>query len=197
MAKGHLIRLRPFLRSRSLNNTLKAYLVGIFVDPAVTYGLSTIVLRVKDNNRLKAIQNTARRMILLLYSRRAKTVEELRKELPMRNLASLIQAKRLNLGKGLKMDKDSLILSLFESNFENGEIKEASHTRSWVLQLIKDAKEIWQEHSESWLLDSKASSKFEMINARIDWWEKGNMMFSVATQTATDVSPQQRRCEDS
>lgn len=35
-------------------------LVELFIDPLVTYGLSTIVLSVKDNNILIALQNIAR-----------------------------------------------------------------------------------------------------------------------------------------
>lgn len=34
------------------------------MDPTATYGLSTIVLRIKDNNCLIALQNTARSMVL-------------------------------------------------------------------------------------------------------------------------------------
>lgn len=41
--------------------------VEIFMDPIVTYGLSAIVLRAKDNNLLMVFQNIARCMNLRLH----------------------------------------------------------------------------------------------------------------------------------
>lgn len=65
---------------------LETKLVELFIDSIVTNGLSTIVLRVKENNYLIALQNIARRMILWLQSRKEMKANKLKKEIKMRHL---------------------------------------------------------------------------------------------------------------
>lgn len=73
--------MRPSLRSKSLSTSIKVKLKELFMDPTLTYRLSPIVLWVKDNNHLNALQNTVRRMILGLKSRKEKWVDELKEEI--------------------------------------------------------------------------------------------------------------------
>lgn len=82
--KKCLIRLRPLLRTTNLS-------IELFVDPIITHGLTTIVLRAPDNKRLMAMQNTARRMILGLRSRKEMKVETMKAKVEMKNLDSRIQ----------------------------------------------------------------------------------------------------------
>ncbi|KAM3172487.1 hypothetical protein ACTXT7_014423 [Hymenolepis weldensis] len=73
-----LMKIGPILRSSVLAVQTKARLVEIFLSPAIYYGLSTIVLRIRDNNRISALLNTARREILGLNSSRILMADELR-----------------------------------------------------------------------------------------------------------------------
>lgn len=56
-AKRALIRLRISTHTYQEDFPLKVKLAELFVDSTVTNGLSTLVLRVKDNIRLMALQN--------------------------------------------------------------------------------------------------------------------------------------------
>ena len=66
---------------------MKAKLLDTFIKPVRLYGLSTI-LRTMDNNPIKAVHNTARRMILGLKSRKKLTNEELGMKIPPINPAA-------------------------------------------------------------------------------------------------------------
>lgn len=72
--KRILIQLRPLHRLRRPSTTLKDKLAELFIDPTVTtaYELSTLALQVKENKCLIGLQNTVRRMILGLQSRKGK-----------------------------------------------------------------------------------------------------------------------------
>ncbi|VUZ50582.1 unnamed protein product [Hymenolepis diminuta] len=61
--------LRLVLRSKVLSIKAQAKLLETFVEPVLLYGLSTTVYLKVDNKKLKAVQNTAWRMMLGLYSR--------------------------------------------------------------------------------------------------------------------------------
>lgn len=52
-----LICVRPFLRSRNLSTKLKTKLAELFIDLFLTYGLSAIIVLVKNNNILIALRN--------------------------------------------------------------------------------------------------------------------------------------------
>lgn len=80
--KKPLIGLRPLLKTWRLSVDLKAKLVETFIQPIVTYGLTPIVLRKRDKQQLAALQNTARRMIQRLTSKRDKRTEQLKKRNP-------------------------------------------------------------------------------------------------------------------
>lgn len=58
--------------------------MGIFINPVVIYGLST-VMQSRDNNSLVALQT--RPMILGLLSRKTKRADELKEEIELDNLA--------------------------------------------------------------------------------------------------------------
>lgn len=49
-AKRTFIHIRPFFRSSNLSILLKAKLAELLMEPTVTYGLSEIALRIKDNS---------------------------------------------------------------------------------------------------------------------------------------------------
>lgn len=74
-AKRQLHCIHPFQRSRSLLTPPKIILVKIFMDLIKTYGLSIIVLRVKDKNH-DSKKNLVRRMILGLQSGKVKRAEK-------------------------------------------------------------------------------------------------------------------------
>lgn len=72
------------------------------MDLIAVYELSNIVLRVKDNNFLIALQNRARRMVIGIQSRKEKWVSELKETIPMNDMASELKQRRLNLRRALK-----------------------------------------------------------------------------------------------
>ena len=145
------MRLRPVLRSKALNQQTKVRLIENFVSPVRYYGLSTIVLRVQDNRRLQASLNTARRMILGLYSRRALTNEELSAKIPLRCPAAIIQRRRLALWVGLSRQFQGLTKKLLGSKFAKEQGSKASHTKNWQRQLQADVKECFAEKGSDWL----------------------------------------------
>lgn len=110
-ARRKIIHLRPLLRSTRLIMSQKARLVEIFVYPIVIYGLATVVFRVKDNKRLLALQNTARRMILGLWSRRERRMAGLKEQIPLENLAACIQRRHFALWVSLAGDKHRNLIS--------------------------------------------------------------------------------------
>lgn len=65
-------------------------LAEAFTDPTLKYGLSTIFLRVKDNDDLNAQQNTIGLMMLGLQSGKVERIEKLREEILIKNLVSKV-----------------------------------------------------------------------------------------------------------
>lgn len=138
-AKRRFIRICPFLRSRSLSTSLKAKLVEVFKDLIKAYRLPKIVLRVRDNNRLIALQNTARWMFLGLQSRKEKRAGELKAEIEMNNLTTKARQWRLKCRRSLKnQDPECLILSILKSDISVWKSAKATHSRYWMLQLRKE-----------------------------------------------------------
>ncbi|VUZ40802.1 unnamed protein product [Hymenolepis diminuta] len=81
---------RPVLRLKVLSIGTRAKLLKTFVEPVLLYGLPTIIHLKVNDIRLKAVQNTTRRMMLGLYSRRQMSVEVMAEKVPLRNLAAQI-----------------------------------------------------------------------------------------------------------
>ncbi|VUZ45697.1 unnamed protein product [Hymenolepis diminuta] len=62
--------LRPVLRSKVPSIKTRAKLPEVFTEPVLLYNLSAIIFDKDDNNKLKTVQSTTRRMVLGYYSRR-------------------------------------------------------------------------------------------------------------------------------
>lgn len=60
----------------------RAKIFGKLINPVLLHGLNTVVYRKVDDNRLNAVQNTTR-MMMVLYS-----VKFVAENVPLRNLAS-------------------------------------------------------------------------------------------------------------
>ena len=73
-AKQQIIRIGPLLKISEVRKRRKAECIEAFVMPALLYGLATIVLRVTDDRKLSAVLNIGKRMALVCWSRREKTV---------------------------------------------------------------------------------------------------------------------------
>lgn len=145
--KRSLHRLHPIIGSLTLIR-----LIELFIESVAIYGLSTIGLRIKDNNSLVALQKIIkRRMILGLKSRKTKKTkktkkkEELKEEFEMSNLAAKLLQRRLKLWNTLKRDQENLVLTILESKLGTGVKMRISYSRSWRLQVENDAKKVWKE----------------------------------------------------
>ncbi|KAM3187025.1 hypothetical protein ACTXT7_003113 [Hymenolepis weldensis] len=75
--KRQLVTFRPVLKSIVLSVETQMELFETFVEPVLLYGLFTIVYRKVDDDKLKAIQNTARGIKLDVYSRQQMSVKVL------------------------------------------------------------------------------------------------------------------------
>ena len=76
---------------------MKTHMIGCYVEPVLYYGLETIVLTAQLSDTMKAVLNTARRMILGLRSRRNVKVDELKRKVSIEPVASKLQKMRVNL----------------------------------------------------------------------------------------------------
>ncbi|KAM3179378.1 hypothetical protein ACTXT7_000682 [Hymenolepis weldensis] len=99
-----------------------------------------------DDNKLKAVQNTARWMMLGLYSRRQVSVKVLAEKVPLRNLAAQIQKRLLNLWARLHKKDDAVARLLLNSQLPELGKSKISRGKSGLKQLNKDAK---------WVFDMK------------------------------------------
>ncbi|VUZ50603.1 unnamed protein product [Hymenolepis diminuta] len=157
--RRQLMKIGPILRSSVLAVKAKAHLVDTFVSPAIYYGLSTVVLRVRDKKRISALLNTARRVILGLNSRRTLRTEKLAKRVSLKCPAAIIQRRRLSLWIGLSGQKRGLTKRLLESCLRDNADKKRAHTKCWMRRLQADAKELFSGDAEDWLANPCRSEK--------------------------------------
>lgn len=61
-------KLTPILRSELLPAKARTGILETFIEPLFLYGSSTFMHYKVDNNRLKAIQDSAQKLMLRLYS---------------------------------------------------------------------------------------------------------------------------------
>lgn len=66
-AERQLVKPGPVLRLKVLSIKIRAQILeGTFTEAVLLYGISAVVYRKMDDNRLKSVQNTTRRMMLRL-----------------------------------------------------------------------------------------------------------------------------------
>ena len=159
-ARRQLVRLRPALRSNMLTLSMKAKLLETFIKPVLLYGLSTIVLRVVDNNPIKAVLNTARRMILGLTSRKELTNEELGMKIPLVNPAAQLQQRRLNLWATVS-NQNGLTKEILESHIKGRKNMKSSSTKSWFRQIQADSLEVLGTQGEEWIANPATKPPFK------------------------------------
>lgn len=148
--RRQLMKIGPVLRSTALNIPTKARLVDIFVSSATYYRLSTIVLRKRDNDRISALLNTARRMILGINCRRLLKVVELEKIVRLKYPAASIQQGRLRLWKSL-CAVDGLTWKILGSKLKFQTVKRTVSSKCWIRQIGHDARETFSEGAAEWL----------------------------------------------
>ncbi|KAM3187138.1 hypothetical protein ACTXT7_002882 [Hymenolepis weldensis] len=94
--------------------------------PVPVYGLSTVVYRKVDKNKLKCIQNTARRMMLDLYSRRQMSVKAPAGKVPLINVAAAL------FGQWLFDEVINRMGGLLESDYFGLRYLDKSKQRQWL-----------------------------------------------------------------
>lgn len=151
-ARRALTSIRPLLRANNLKMKTKRRLIECFIIPILAYGLSTIVLTAADSDKMNALLNTARRMILGQNNKRDMKVIDLHKKIPLPNPALLLQQRRLNLYASILTAKDNLVKKILQSNIpkRNMGCKEA-HIKNWVRQLRKDIIEYLKADPDEWM----------------------------------------------
>ncbi|KAM7534213.1 hypothetical protein Aperf_G00000115074 [Anoplocephala perfoliata] len=98
--------------------------------------------------------------MLITFSMKIVIFHELKAEVNMNNLASKSQQRRLNLWHALtNQAPESLITSILESDLAESTSGMTSHARNWMLQIRRDAEQIWKEEVESSLNESKPKVK--------------------------------------
>ncbi|VUZ46258.1 unnamed protein product [Hymenolepis diminuta] len=81
-ARKQLVKLRPIHRLGVLSINTPAITSETFTEPVFLCGLSTVVHRTADDNRLKIVHNAIHRMVLALYNRRQMSVLVLTEKSP-------------------------------------------------------------------------------------------------------------------
>ncbi|KAM3175668.1 hypothetical protein ACTXT7_008065 [Hymenolepis weldensis] len=143
--RRQLMKIGPILPSSVLAVQTKAHLVEIFVSPAIYHRLSTIVLIIMDKNRISALRNTTRRVILGLKSGKILMAEELVKRVPLNYPSAVIQRRRLS------KQKHGLTRRLIGSRLREKTDKNRAHAKCWNRQLQTDAKEFFSGDAKGWL----------------------------------------------
>lgn len=134
------------LRSRR-STILRVRLTELFIDPTVTHGLSILVLRVKDNNRLIGETNDPR-----LTDKKGKVNSATEGGNTYEQVSLKIQRRRLNLWEIVKSQvPENLIRPIIKSNIE----KKAAKASNWMKQIHKDAETIWKTNAGTWLKEPK------------------------------------------
>lgn len=165
-AKASLIKLRPALRSEKLAMRTKLRMVETFIKPVLLYGLETVVLTATMNDKLEALLNTSRRMILGLTNKKEMPVSELREKLPLKHPATQIQKKRLNLWFTMSKRPNNLTHRILRSVDARARDKRRAHTKSWMRQLERDAEFFYKEESEHWLKEPFEAKTMEVTEYR-------------------------------
>ncbi|MGL5754370.1 MAG: reverse transcriptase domain-containing protein [Paraclostridium sp.] len=150
-ARQCLVRLRPSLRSDRIHNTTKAKVIETFIKPVLLYGLSTIVLRATDNDKMEAVLNTARRMCLGIWNKREMKNVDLAIKIPIRNVATQIQQRRMNLWTSIHKKTDNLAKIVMHSKQQRCNCNRKAYTKNWLRQLGEDCKEIFDGKHKQWI----------------------------------------------
>ena len=129
------------LRSKAVSGGTKVRLIETFMSPVLYCGLSTIVLRVRDDNELQALLNTAWRVTLGLNSRRTFTTGILNNKIPLKCPVATIQSRRLALWVGLSSHYNGLTKKQLGSKYVEVFSGKRSHTKCWQRQVQDDVKE--------------------------------------------------------
>lgn len=84
--RKQLMKLRPMHRLEVLSINTPAMTVEAFTEPALLCGLSTVVHRKADDNRLEVVHNATHRMVLGLHNRRQRNAVVLTEKSPSEKL---------------------------------------------------------------------------------------------------------------
>ena len=149
-ARYALIRIRCALRSNRLTMDMKSHLIECYVKPVLYYGLETIVLTAQLSDRMEAVLNTARRMILGLNNRKVVKVEELKRKVALEAVAPQLQKRRLNLWVSMHKASNTYARKVMCSKLSEKRSYRTAHTKHWLRQLRNDAQQC-RLNVEDWI----------------------------------------------
>ena len=150
-ARRCLTRIRPVLRSSNITIQHKTRLIETLVTPVLLYSIETIVLRAKDSDRLEAVKNTARRMILGICDKREANNQELHRRVFLPNVATQVQQRRLNLWYSMKARELNLAVRVLLSEPINSTAYRPAHTKAWMRQLRADIVQVLSIDCNTWI----------------------------------------------
>ena len=129
---------------------MKSHLIECYVKPVLYYGLETIVLTAQLSDMMEAVLNTARRMILGLNSRKDMKVDELKRKVSLKAVASQLQKRRLNLWVSMHEASNTYARKVLCSKLRDKRSYRIAHTKQWLRQLKNDALHC-RLNVESWM----------------------------------------------
>ncbi|MES9975007.1 MAG: reverse transcriptase domain-containing protein [Candidatus Thiodiazotropha sp.] len=150
-ARTGLIKLRPALRSNKISTQIKSRMVECFIKPILLYGLETIVLTAQSNDKMEAMLNTARRMILGLNNKRDLKVDLLKNKVILKPIATQLRRRRVNLWLALNKTGKNAALRMMKSSLVDKRCFRVAHTKRWMRQMYEDAKECTDGNPEQWI----------------------------------------------
>ncbi|MES9974259.1 MAG: reverse transcriptase family protein, partial [Candidatus Thiodiazotropha sp.] len=150
-ARFSLARLRPALRSNNITLRTKTKLINSFIKPVLYYGLSTIVLTKVLHDKMEALLNTARRIILGIRDKRELKVVELKERISLEPPARDLRARRLQLWLSLHKRRDNLALKIVKSRQRKKNGFRKVYTKDWMRQLLGDANDIPNTSPTQWI----------------------------------------------
>ena len=118
-ARLAIVKLRAALVSGTLRLKTKWRLIEMFVKPVLLYCLETSITRKADKEKMSAVLNTARRMVMKLNDKRVTPVKELSEAVPLKDIETELVVRRANLWVSLNNLKVPELLSTRRSQKTN------------------------------------------------------------------------------
>lgn len=150
-ARRCLTRLCPALKNNQISVRAKTKLVEQTIMPTLAYGLTTVVFRASDCDKMEAVFNTARRMMLKVTSRREMTVEELKTCIPMTCIASHLCARRTKFWMNLMDRPENFTHKILTGQLATVNCKRKAYAKCWMRQLKRDVISLGCNTPDEWI----------------------------------------------
>ena len=140
-ARIAIVKMRPALVSSTLTMRTKCRLIEMCVKPVLLYGLETAITREKDIDKMGAVLNKARRMVLKTCSKKTYSSEVLALKVPLRDIKIELAVRRAKLWLSLKKLQDDEFITR----------RRNTYSKDWIRALKLDLERLCVRDTEEWI----------------------------------------------